>query len=386
MRCVSSLSVASAFPQAINEALDELGDALRGERADLLVAFVSFRGTDDVEFLAEAIENRRLARHVIGCTAESVVGTGREIERAPAISLWGLVAPGVSVQPVRIDAEGAFTGMPPARSAEAPGGGRVLVLLGDPATFAAEGALSDLDRQVPGLPVVGGMASAGHRPGSNRLILDGLVHQDGAVGAVIEGPIAIATIVSQGCRPIGRPMLITRAERNLIRELGRRPALEVFSETYDALSEADQALVREGLHLGRVINEYQESFGRGDFLVRNVMGADNSGAIAITDLVRVGQTVQFHVRDAVTADEDLTALLAGAGGPTPAGALLFTCNGRGTRLFPGPHHDAHALGERYGPLPLAGFFAMGELGPIGGRNFVHGFTASIALFGPPLAG
>jgi small ligand-binding sensory domain FIST len=158
----------------------------------------------------------------------------------------------------------------------------------------------------------------------------------------------------------------------------------VLRELFDELPEDDQELVQSGLHIGRVINEYQESFRRGDFLVRNVMGADDSGGIAITDLVRVGQTVQFHVRDAETADEDLKSMIDSERIDRPdstvAGALLFSCNGRGSRLFDGPDHDVGVLLEKFGPIPVAGFFAMGEIGPVGGQNFVHGYTASVVLF------
>ncbi|MFM7251404.1 MAG: FIST C-terminal domain-containing protein, partial [Planctomycetaceae bacterium] len=146
------------------------------------------------------------------------------------------------------------------------------------------------------------------------------------------------------------------------------------------IDEVDRQLVRSSLHIGRVASEYQERFRRGDFLVRNVVGADpDTGVIAVGDLVRTGQTVQFHVRDAGTAHEDLLHLLAAAASPAPAGALAFTCNGRGTRLFPEPHHDARAIQDCLGALPVTGFFAQGEIGPIGKRNFLHGFTASIAL-------
>ena len=212
-------------------------------------------------------------------------------------------------------------------------------------------------------------------------MLDGRVYEDGAVAVLIDGPVAVRSVVSQGCRPIGRPMIVTKADGNLIRELGRRPVLEAVREMFAGLSEDDRDLVRAGLHVGRVINEYQEKFGRGDFLVRNVIGSDEEGGLAVTDFVRVGQTIQFQVRDADTADEDLRALLEDQQrGAPPAGALLFTCNGRGTRMFPGPNHDAALLREVLGPIPVAGFFAMGEIGPIGGQNFVHGFTASVALF------
>ncbi len=170
----------------------------------------------------------------------------------------------------------------------------------------------------------------------------------------------------------------------MIRDLGRRPALEVLREIFEELPPDDQERVQSGLHIGRVINEYQETFRRGDFLVRNVMGADDDGGIAITDVVRVGQTIQFHVRDAETADEDLRRLVETELQDRPAaragGALLFSCNGRGTRLFDEPDHDVGVLRELLGPIPVAGFFAMGELGPVGGQNFVHGYTASVILF------
>jgi small ligand-binding sensory domain FIST len=204
----------------------------------------------------------------------------------------------------------------------------------------------------------------------------------------LSGPISIRTVVSQGCRPVGRTLLVTKAEQNIIHELGRRPALELLREVVANLPEEDVEKAHQGLHLGRVINEYQESFHRGDFLVHNVVGADPAGSIQISDLIRVGQTVQFHLRDAETADEDLREALTrrppGDEGKTvPVGALLFSCNGRGTRLFPTPNHDAATIRELLGPIPVAGFFAMGELGPIGGQNFIHGFTASVAVFEQP---
>jgi small ligand-binding sensory domain FIST len=261
-------------------------------------------------------------------------------------------------------------------------------LLGDPFTFPADRFLKQVNQEAPGFRMVGGMASAGHEPGSNRLVLNGEVFEDGAVGLVVDGPLIVRTIVSQGCRPIGRPLIVTKVDRNIIRELGRRPALEVLREIFEGLSEDEQAQVQDGLHLGRVINEYQERFERGDFLVRNVLGADEEGGIAINDFVRVGQTVQFHVRDAETADEDLRGLLDAERGQRPEarprGALLFSCNGRGSRLFAGPNHDVgliHAVLDKN--LPVAGFFAMGEIGPVGGQNFLHGFTASIVLFEEP---
>jgi small ligand-binding sensory domain FIST len=206
----------------------------------------------------------------------------------------------------------------------------------------------------------------------------------GAIGVLIEGPIGIRSIVSQGCRPIGRHMIITRGKDNIIAGLGGKAPLAQLQDLWQELSPDDRALCQHGLHVGRVINEYQGEFQRGDFLVRNVMGLDqDSGSLAINDAIRVGQTVQFHVRDSITADEDLRTMLQAATKSheaRPGGALLFTCNGRGTRLFPEAHHDARAICAALGELPLAGFFAQGELGPVGGQNFIHGFTASVVLF------
>jgi small ligand-binding sensory domain FIST len=215
------------------------------------------------------------------------------------------------------------------------------------------------------------------------LLLNGKAHDAGAVGVRVDGAVRIRSVVSQGCRPIGQPFVVTKAERNLIHELGGRPALEQLQALFQSLGPDDQALARKGLHVGQVINEYQDHFRRGDFLVRNVQGIDsNNGAIAIGDWARVGHTVQFHVRDADTADEDLGELLLAASDSAPAvsGALVFTCNGRGTRLFAEPDHDAVAVSRQWPGISTAGFFAQGEIGPIGGKNFVHGFTASIALF------
>jgi small ligand-binding sensory domain FIST len=228
------------------------------------------------------------------------------------------------------------------------------------------------------------MASGGAGPGENRLLLDGQCLNAGGAGVIVRGGPQIHSVVSQGCRPIGNTFVVTKAEDNVIVELGGKTALSRLEQTYAGLSEDDRQLIRRGLHVGIAMNEYKPAFSRGDFLITNVLGADReSGAIAIGNFVRMGQTVQFHIRDADAADEDLRQLLAMqreklAG--VPRGALLFSCNGRGTRLFPRPNHDASVIQELCGPLPLGGFFAQGELGPVGGRNYIHGFTASMALF------
>ncbi len=380
MRCASALSTLRDSDSAIAEVLDRLAGAFAGTTADLALGFASMHHAEALGRLGAELAARGLGRHSLGCTAEAIIGDGREVEEGPALSVWAIRLPGAEFRPLRIDDgdDGLATLRGPGR------GGETTLLLGDPFTFAPDPWLKRVDAEVPGSQVLGGMASGSQVPGENRLLLDGRVFNDGAVGLVLGASVAVRTLVSQGCRPIGRPMIVTRSEKNVIRELGRRPALEVLRELFDDLTPDDRERVQAGLHIGRVINEYQDKFGRGDFLVRNVMGADDAGGIAITDLARVGQTVQFHVRDAETADEDLRGMIEAEGPGRPssrtAGVLLFSCNGRGTHLFPGPDHDVTVIQDLLGPVPVAGFFAMGELGPIGGQNFIHGFTASVVLF------
>jgi small ligand-binding sensory domain FIST len=354
--------------------------------------------------LAADIARRTRARTLIGCTGESIVGGAREIEDGPALSLWLARLPGVTIQPMRLRFErtpegGTIVGWPDNLPERWPDGS-ALMMLAEPFSFPADLLLERLNEDQPGVPVLGGMASGAHAPGENRLILSGGVRErdggsdadcefdSGAVAVLIHGPLRMRAVVSQGCRPIGRHFVVTRADKNVILELSGKPAMQQLQEVFDGLSDRDRQLVQRGLHVGLVTNEYQDTFRRGDFLVRNCVGADpQAGAIAIGDFVRPGQTVQFHVRDEETADEDLRELLTAAGGDAnmassaSSGALLFTCNGRGTRLFSEPDHDAAAVCAALGNLPLAGFFAQGELGPIGGKNYLHGFTASVAVFG-----
>jgi small ligand-binding sensory domain FIST len=188
--------------------------------------------------------------------------------------------------------------------------------------------------------------------------------------------------VSQGCRPIGDPCTVTGARGAIITELAGRPPLRLLQHIVAGMPLQEQVLVSRGVHLGLAIDEYTAEYGRGDFLIRAITGADQeTGALQVGDLVEVGATVQFHVRDAVTADEDLReSLLRARVEGRPIGALLFTCNGRGTRMFDEPNHDAVIVSDLLGGVPVAGFFAAGELGPVGGKNFLHGFTASMALF------
>lgn len=388
MPFASAMSTKGITEQAIREACALAKDKLPAA-PDLAMLFYSAHHASEAELLYRVVHEMLSPQALLGCPGEAIVGDDREIERGPALSLWLAKWN----EPVRIDpfhltieetSEGySLLGWPDSLATTDPSQD-VVLLLGDPFTFPADGFLAQVNEQHAGLRVLGGMASGGREPGLNPMLLGTTVVEQGAVGVVLQGPIKMRTVVSQGCRPIGQPLVITKARDNLITELGGKPPMVHLQEIWESSPQADRELIQQGLHVGRVINEYQAGFQRGDFLVRNVMGMDqSSGAVAITDRVRVGQTVQFHVRDAGTASEDLGSLLQHdhSQGESAAGALLFTCNGRGTRLFGDPHHDAKAVRSHVGPIPVAGFFAMGEIGPIGQRNFIHGFTASIALFG-----
>ena len=357
---------ATAIGETVGHVLDRIGP-----EPDLVLLFATAPHTGALEDVVSAVEALLRPHAFLGCTAESVAGGAVEVEQAPAISVWaGRFGP---VAPVRLEEKG-LPADPPFEPA-------ALLLLADPYTFSAQSAFEALGERYPGLPVVGGNASAARGPGGNRLVLNGAIETDGAVGAFLGPGVRVTPVTSQGCRPVGSPYVVTRAEQNVIFELGGRPAMERLMELVPTLSEAEVGLInRGGLHVGRVIDESKLEVERGDLLTMNVIGASKEeGAIAVGSLIEVGTTVQFQLRDAASASDDLQNLLRSVE-VEPEAALLFTCNGRGTRLFPEPHHDAIAVQERAGALPLAGIFAAGEFGPIGGRNFVHGFTASVALF------
>jgi small ligand-binding sensory domain FIST len=234
-------------------------------------------------------------------------------------------------------------------------------------------------------PVLGGLASGNFSEQSTQVYLNGDVFDEGGVAISVGGDVRLAGVISQGCTPIGDTWTLTRVEQNLIHEIGNRPAYAVLAETVNQLSLEDQRKSRGNLFIGLVVNEYLEDFHRGDFLVRNLLGGDpQSGVLAVGALPRAGQTIQFQRRDAIAAAEDMSELLGRAqqqlAGATIYGGCLCSCNGRGKNLFGTPNHDARTVQKQFGPLGLAGFFCNGEIGPVGEKNFLHGYTASLALF------
>ncbi len=381
MPFAAALSQHPLATQAVGEVTGAVLDRI-GEAPDLAILFVSASHAGALEDIAGAVRSLLAPDVLIGCTAGSVVGGEHEVEGGSAISLWA--ARVASVTPLRLtteerDGQAVIAGVPsPELLAD---DRRVVLVLADPYSFPADSFLTGLREQVGlTLPVVGGLASAAQGPGGNRLVLGSEVFSDGGV-AVVVGGVDVTTVVSQGCRPIGDPMTITRGERHLIHELAGRPALDRVQELVASLGPGELALAQKGLHLGRVIDEHKLDYARGDFLIRSVLGADRTTlAVAVGDQIDVGDTVQFQVRDADSADEDLRELMASGWGE---GALLFTCNGRGTELFGEADHDAGIVSDALEGAPLAGMSCAGEIGPVGGTSFLHGFTASVALFSDP---
>ena len=382
-RFASALSQHPVPAHAVGEVAGEVLEQFDGDDPDLVVCFASAHHVGALEDVATALRSLLEPKVLLGVTASSVIGGALEVEEAPALSLLAGRFPDRELTPVALrmipTADGpALTGWP-----DDLGSSRTLILLADPFSFPVDSFLGRCNTDRPGLRVIGGLASAAARPGGNRLLFGDQLLTEGAVGVFLDGDVDVRTLVSQGCRPVGQPFVVTKAEGNVMQELGGVPALERLQQLASSVTEEERELLRGGLHVGLVVDEHQAEFSRGDFIVRNLLGADrDTGALAVGDVVSVGQTVQFHVRDADAADEDLRKMLEGAASTSGAGnaALLFTCNGRGRHLFGTPDHDAGLVEKVLGPIPLAGCFCAGEIGPVGGQNFLHGFTASLALF------
>jgi small ligand-binding sensory domain FIST len=404
---------------AATEAASRLGAKL-DHTPDLLMVFVTPHHAQRMGMIADTLRDTINANHMIGVSAASVMSGTSEINDSPGIALLACNLPGVRISPFWVDhiSPRDSTDERAAKLAEQIDAGvdmRAAFFFADPFSVP-------LVKLIPALSasrmqhitssgrvesigtIIGGMASAATRPGGNSLLLDGDIRSSGAMGVTLSGEIQIDTVVSQGCRPIGAPMIITKARGNLILELAGVRAVEAIREIVHDLSEHDKQLLANGLLLGRVIDEHKAHFGRGDFLIRNIMGGDeDSGAVAVADLISAGQTVQLHLHDEQTAREDLSLLLDGQRlYDKPAGALLISCTGRSEKFFEEPGHDARAIAQAFNQspdgakraksgeevtseqgIPLAGFFAAGEIGPIDQQIFQHGHTAVAGLFRRP---
>jgi small ligand-binding sensory domain FIST len=380
LRAGSGLGLGRDWRRALGAALDGALAPLAGDAPDLLVIFAAAAYRQDYADLLREAADRARATEVAGCSASGVIAGAREVEAEAGVAALALRLPPGSLLSVRhVSAEATdsadLAGMP-ARACHG------VVLLADPFSTDLGSLLGRLERDYPGVPIVGGMATG--FPGAHwTAVFHGEhVAEDGAVVIGLGGSVGVRPVVSQGCEPIGQPWTVTDASEHIVRSIGTRPAYQVLVETIQALDPLQRERVGGNLLVGLAMNEYRDEFRRGDFLIRSLIGVDpSSGAIAIAAQPRVGQTLQFQIRDARAADEELRHMLGGLS-VGPAAALLFACNGRGAGLFGAPDHDARTVRELLGPVPLAGLFCNGEIGPVGAATYVHGFTASLALIAP----
>jgi small ligand-binding sensory domain FIST len=365
------------------EAAQAAGAGLDGGHADLVVLFAAGDHMERPEATLEGVHEALRPAALVGCGAGGVLACGAEHEDGTAVAVWAAALDGGRAQTFHAMAsihEDTVTviGM------EDLAGARGALLLPDPWSFPTDPLLHDLAARAPGVPVIGGLASA-RRPDERSVLFHGDEVADGGAVGVRFDDVEVLPCVSQGATPVGPELTITEAEGNVISELAGRPALDRIRAVIEELDPRERTLIAGGLLVGLVVDGGRPEYGHGDFLVRQLMGADPvGGTLAVAAPVQAGQVLRLHARDAASADRDLLdqlRLRVSALGGAPAGALAFSCNGRGRAMFGIEDHDAGALSEELAGAPSAGFFAAGEIGPVGGASFLHAFTATIALFG-----
>ena len=400
MKWSSAIATETDTDAALEVAIGKIEAQLQGEKPDVVFLFVSPQHRVNYARAGAAVVKRLDPGHMLGCSGGAVIGEGREIEHKAALSITAAVLPGVTITPFRLD-DDALPGLDdaPGRWEEAIGvhasDDPQFVIVADPFSMSrAEDMLRGFDYAFPKSAKIGGLASGASGPGQNALYLDHAFRRSGAVGLAFSGELELDTLVAQGCRPIGKPMRITRCQKNLLIELDKRPAIHLLAELFEGADEREQDLIRTSLFLGIVMDPFKAGEPQaGDFLIRNVMGMDaQRGVLGIGALLDEGQTVQFHLREANAATSDLDAVLrrystermnAMKGEslpPPPRGALLFSCLGRGEGLYGKPDHDSLAFASKFVDAPLGGFFCNGEIGPVGGTTYLHGFTSCFGIF------
>jgi small ligand-binding sensory domain FIST len=377
--------------EAVEQASKKIIASLGGQRPDLAVVFVSAHHSQSYSEAPEALAKALGAKTLIGCSAAGVIGGGHEVERRPGIAISAAVLPGVEIIPFDLNQDElpspdaapedwqTLIGIP---RDDCP----AIMLLPDPFTLRSDHLLAGLDFAYPSTVKIGGLASGGGQPGTNALFLDDKMISSGAVGVAFTGDLAVETVVARGCRPIGKPLMVTEAELNVISKLDDTTPLDALREIFETATTREKRLIRRSLQIGIVMDRLAQDRSEGEFLIRNVLGADEEdGTLAVGEMVQEGQVVQFFIRDAQAADEDLRMMLEEYidnldEGDVPASALLFSCLGRGQYLYGSPDHDTSMFTDMVADIPIAGFFSNGEIGPIGDQTFLHGYTASFALF------
>ena len=385
---------------ALERIFEKLHDDLQGARPDMAFVFASPHHTANYARIGTTIDGALKPEHLLGCSGGGIIGGGLELEDKPALSVTAALLPGVEIKTFHLqdgDLPGPDDG--PKRWEQAIGVQAAdepnFVLLADPySMMRCEDMLRGMDFAFPKAVKLGGLASGASGPAQNALYRDREFQRAGTVGVAFSGALAVDTLVAQGCRPIGAPMKITRCQRNILVELDKKPALLAVQELFESSTDADRELMQSSLFLGIVMDPFKEGAPKpGDFLIRNLIGMDNErGVLAVGAMLDVGQTVQFHLREAAAATLDLESVLRrysterlnAAKGESlpipPRGALLFSCLGRGAHLYGKPNQDSEAFRSEFGDIPLGGFFCNGEIGPVGGTTYIHGFTSSFGIF------
>jgi small ligand-binding sensory domain FIST len=390
MNWATTISRKTSFDEAVLECAEGVARRLGPGPVSLALAFVTPHFANYYPRLYEMVSRYLEPETFLGCSGGGVIGGGEEIERAPAVTLLAARLPEVRLTTFHVtdplpDLDGppdAWERLVGVRAHEEP----QFVLLADPFSIRTEALLAGLDYAFPSSPKIGGLASGATSPGLNALFLDDRVFTEGALGLALSGNVVVDTVVAQGCRPVGELMRVTRCEGNLLYELDGRPAFESLQELFTTLDERDRRLASTALFLGVLMDEFRDEPRVGDFLVRNLIGADpHRGVLAVGEYLQEGMRVRFHLRDADTSAEDLHTMLKGYGKNSPetlSGALLFSCLGRGEGLYGRPNFDTDLFREHLGDVPVGGFFCNGEIGPVGGNTFLHGYTSSFGLFRP----
>ena len=392
MKWASALSEQTPLSNAIEECVSRVNQQLDGAAANLAVVFASFHYQEQFEDIPGLIRDQLNSPLVLGCSGGGIIGNGLEVEQQPALSITVASLPNVILKAFHLQADNlpdldagpqTWEDLLRVVKSDEP----QFILLADPYSFPAQNLILGLDFAFDQSAKIGGLASGAQQQGQNALFLEGQVYRSGAVGVAMSGNVVVDTVVAQGCRPIGKPMHITQSQRNLLGGLDGRPPLEVLRELLEGLNERDRGLMRTSLFLGVVMDGFIDEPRQGDFLIRNVMGMDDrAGVLSIGEVLKEGQLVQFHLRDAETSAEDLVAVLdryAGENRENQAqGALLFSCLGRGQYLYGKSNHDTEIFQNKLGSVPLGGFFCNGEIGPVSGTTFLHGYTSSFGIFRP----
>ncbi|MGK7909216.1 MAG: FIST N-terminal domain-containing protein [Synechococcus sp.] len=399
MQWVNALSTQPSLEAALMEVVDsglaQFGTS-DGGSPDLAILFVSAAFASDYSRIPPLLQQQLPNTAIVGCSGGGIVGNSSEVENQAAISLSLAKLPGVKVQPFHLSEDDLpDLDSPPDRWAQALGVTQEsqphFVILADAFSSRISELLQGLDFAFPNTTKVGGLASGGRSPESNGLFLNGELHRSGSVGVALSGNISVEAVVAQGCRPIGQIAQVSQAERNVVLQLDEQPPLEALQAMVNTLSEGDRQLVRTSLFVGLVMDEFKETPEPGDFLIRNIIGIDpRTGAMAVGDRLRTGQRIQFHLRDAQTSEEDLRSVLGRYRRGrmdeglvlAPAGALMFSCLGRGEYLYGEPNHDTRVFENTFGKVSMGGFFCNGEIGPVGSTTFLHGYTSVFALFNP----